>query len=576
LRTDLNELINDPDYKKLLDFYQDAEFEKCWELVKKLEERYPENQEILVFKDDLLLKSSFKNSMSSNKKEERQEKKKKIYKVGLFAIVTTTILLAVFLFAYFLIGLSTQTKKFEEDYLQLTSLEYQAEQLLGCGNPQAAAKIIEEMRMINAEYEKLPILMAETEELLQLEEKYNNAIVLAQQEKRIEALEIYKAIEAEHPNMWDVQYQINSLETGFEIESSLDEGSREFITENWDGVIEAYERALDLDPNLNDPLMIEQLIQGYLNKIISLLEDKSTTIEDIQNAENYYRKAVSLVSQSKAFTSERESLQKASSDLLQLKFSQASKNTLGDRNQTSISVAEAVSYLRKASNLDPENKALNADLKNAEYYQMAFKNFMNMNWDQTITYLNALLSNDPNYANGNANILLFDAYYALGKQYASLGLYLDAIKVLEQAEMIAWEDSNNLLKLFQVQIFLGEIFGKLNNYQDAVSYYQYALDTIDANKKLAAFPDLLKILSDANVQMAYLNYDNAYQSYQELVKNIDVFFSRSEVKIEDGVCLAFFAADNLSTVDAIIKENNLPANMNVTFGRELIVPIIEK
>jgi tetratricopeptide (TPR) repeat protein len=356
----------------------------------------------------------------------------------------------------------------------------------------------------------------------------------------------------------------------------MEEGNAAYQVEKWDQVISAYENALILDSELDDPLMNEQLLKGYLNRIISMFEDENTSIEDTENAEEYYRRAVAMTSQSKAFASARGTLQKASSDLLELKFTQIAKANLEDKNQTETSIAKAVSYLRKAANIKPEDTALNSDLKNAEHYQIAFENFIEMNWEQAITYLNQVSSVDSNYANGNASLLLFEAYYALGKQYYSMGLYLDAIKTLEQAEILAWHDSGNMIKLFQVQVLLGDAIGKLNDYENAVSYYQYALNAIQVNERLTNFPTIATKLAEANVFVTYRNYEDAFYAFQEVLKGIDVVYSISEIEISDGVYLAFFANENLSTVNAVLEANNLPTSTAITFGRKLKVPMIEE
>jgi len=45
-----------PDYIKLLEHYQLAEFNKCAEVLDKLEKQYPEHPGLINFKDDLQLK----------------------------------------------------------------------------------------------------------------------------------------------------------------------------------------------------------------------------------------------------------------------------------------------------------------------------------------------------------------------------------------------------------------------------------------------------------------------------------------------------------------------------------------
>ena len=570
------DLSSDPDYTKLLEHYQHAEFTKCEEVLDKLEKRYPEHPGLLNLKDDLQIKLSLKNMAISTEEEEKRKKKKVVLNMSVFAVIGTLIVMIVFLFSYYYLNANVTAKQLEDETALLTSLNYQTEQLLLAGQPQPAAEIVERIITINPEFVNLPELISRTDDLLRLEANYQTALNLITENKNTEALVILNEIEAEKPTFWDVSHQIASIETSFQIAKYMEEGNAAYQVGKWDQVISAYENALILDPELDDPLMYEQLLRGYLNKIISMLENENTSIEDIENAEEYYRRAVALAPQSKAFASERGNLQKASNNLLELKYTQIAKASLEDKNQTITSVAKAVSYMSKAANIKPENTDLQLDLKNAEYYQIAYKNFIEKNWEQAITNLNQITSVDSNYANGNASLLLFEAYYALGKQYSSVGLYLDAINKLEQAEILVWLDSDNLMKLFQVQVLLGDTNGNLNDYENAVSYYQYALNAIQVNKRLTNFPAITTKLAEANALAAYGNYEDAFAAFQEVLRGIDVIYSISEIEISDGVCLAFFANENLSTLDAVLEANNLPKNMVITFGRNLKVPMIEK
>jgi len=269
-------------------------------------------------------------------------------------------------------------------------------------------------------------------------------------------------------------------------------------------------------------------------------------------------------------------LQEASTNLLELKYTQTANASFADKNQTATSISKALSYMRKAANIDPENMALQMDLKNAENYQIAFQHFIEMNWVQTITELKQVLSVDSNFANGNASLLLFEAYYALGKQYYSAGFYLDALRTLEQAEILAWDDHDNLMKLFQVQVLMGDTFGKISDYQNAVSYYQYVVNITQDLPGITHFPDIAIKISDANILVANENYKDAFSAFKDILNGIDVIYSISEIEISGGVCLALFANENLSTVDAILEANNLPKTMVITFGRKLEVPILEK
>jgi tetratricopeptide (TPR) repeat protein len=430
------------------------------------------------------------------------------------------------------------------------------------------------MTAINPDFEGLAELKSQTDYLLRLESDYETALKLISENKNDEALIILKQLESEEPGMWDVSHQIELIETSIQIANYLDEGNAAYQGERWDLVIIAYENALTLDPKLDNPVMKEQLLDAYLKMIIGMLQNENASIEDIENAERYHRRAVAMIPQNKAFASERDNLQEISSNLLEVKFIQTARAILEDKNQTTTSIAKAVSYLREAANLQPENNALMLDQKNAENYQKAFRSFMEMDWVSAISSLNQVLEADANYANGNVKILLYEAYYAQGKLLNSISLYQDARLNLEQAEILAWDDTDNLMKLFQVQVLLGDTIGKTGDYENAVSYYKYALDVIKFPQNLTKFPTLTSKYDKANNLLAAGNFENSFAAFQEVLKGIDVVFSKSEIGIGDGVCLALFASENLSTVDVIIGANDLPNSMVVAFGRKLLVPKI--
>lgn len=575
-RADPPNLLSDPDYLRLIACYQNGEFTRCMDRLEKLDKRYPGRQELQKFREDIQLKLSFKTMAVSSKKEKRHKKMKGTLKVTIFAITSTVFVLIVFLFSYYYLNQIAAIRQLEEKTAQLNSLNSQAEQLLLGGQPEAAAEVIGMIEEISPEYENLPELKSQADDLLRLEDEYQSALSLIEEGQYDDALVILQGIESENPGLWDVSQQITSIETIIQIDEYLEEGDAAYQEEDWAGVISAYENALVLDPKLDDSLMIEQLLNSYLNMIINMLQSDEASIEDIMTAESYYRKAVALIPQSKEFASERGNLEEVSSNLLELKYTQTAKAILEDKNQTVNSIADAVDYLEKAVNIDPNNTALQLDLTNAEYYQIAFQYFIEMDWSQAVTNLNQVISVDADYADGNAGLLLFEAYYALGEQYYSSSFYQDALSNLEQAEILAWNDSDNLFRLFQVQVLIGNTYGEMTDYENAVSYYHYTLNAVDALSRLDDYPDIAARYSEAVYLTESGSYTDAFTAYQEVLSDIDVIYTLSEIEIRDGVCLAFFAAENLSTLDAVIEANDLSNNMVVTFGRSLSVPMIEK
>ena len=153
------DLSSDPDYTKLLEHYQHAEFTECKEELDKLEKRYPKHPGLLKFKDDLQIKFSLKNMAISIEEEEKLKKKKAIRNLSVFAVIATLGVMIIFFFSYYYFNDTVTAKQLEDETALLTSLSYQTEQLLLAGQPQPAAEIVERMVTINPEFENLPELI---------------------------------------------------------------------------------------------------------------------------------------------------------------------------------------------------------------------------------------------------------------------------------------------------------------------------------------------------------------------------------------------------------------------------------
>ena len=311
-------LSADPDYLKLVELYQHADFENCAELLEKLEKKFPRHPKLSKFRDDLNMQLYLKTVAVTTQKEHTQRKRKGNVNKSVFAIISAIILIAAFLVSYYFINNATIARRLEIETQQLKSLQTQAEQLLLAGRPQPATEIVEKMLAINPEFENLDELKLQTDRLLRMETDYNTALNLASEKKNDEALALLNQIDSEKPGLWDVSHQIELLEISLQITNYMKEGNDAYQVERWDQVISAYENAMALDPKLDDPVMKEQLLNAYLKKIIGMLDNESASIEDIENAELYHRRAVAMIPQNKAFASERGNLQEVSSSLLEL------------------------------------------------------------------------------------------------------------------------------------------------------------------------------------------------------------------------------------------------------------------
>jgi tetratricopeptide (TPR) repeat protein len=519
------------------------------------------------------MRLSFRTIASAHKKVDRRNKIKATFKLSLFAVFGTLFVLIVAFISYIYFNEKVTARQDEQQAIVLASLNDQAEELITVGKPESALQIIDKIKEIDPGYSNLANLTARTDNLLIYLAKYETAQELLSEGKSDEALAVLKEIEAENPGLWDVRLLIDSIETADRVDLLLNEANMAYQNQNWSQAISAYENVIQLEEN-NDSVITEQLLNSYLNQIVVMLQNENASIEEIDQAQEYYRKAVALAPQSKEFTNEREELQAVSVNLIEQKYAQTAKSLLEDRNQNEQTLAKAISYMRKGENVDPESDSPQIDLVNAEAYQLAFTNFINQDWLHSIENLEIVYASNPDFANGNAGILLYESYFALGMQYYNANFNEDALKYFEQTEIVARDDSSNPAKLFQVQTYIGHTLGKIGEYEDAVSYYEYALESIQFSQRVSNDPAIADQYAVAAGYNTIGDYNAAFTAYQELFDQVGLVYSSDEVAIEQGVLLAFFADEHQSTVALILEANDLPNTMVAPSNQILTIPKI--
>jgi hypothetical protein len=249
-RARLIDLSTDPDYQRLIDAYQHAEFAKCNDLFAPLEERYPQHPGLLKFNEDLQMKLSLRSVAEIIKKEQKREKWKATFNLSLFAVIATFLVMIVLMFSNVYFTDIVVANQLEQEKTQLILLYHQAEHLLLVGKPQPAAELIEKISLVNPRFENLPALASRTHDLLRLEAQYQKALNLLSENDHHEAWIILTEIETERPGLWDVSQHIALIENAVQINKYLDEGNAAYHDEQWGQVINAYENALNLIWNI--------------------------------------------------------------------------------------------------------------------------------------------------------------------------------------------------------------------------------------------------------------------------------------------------------------------------------------
>ena len=206
-------LVDDKEFIKLRQAYQNADFSACGEILARLEVRYPDQSQLRKYREEVQIRKTLKSIETHKKNSELRKKKTKGLRLSLFAMASTLLVIAAFLISYSYFNNKVSAKQLQEETTQLARLTEQIDQLLLVGKPRSAAEVLEKVRIIDPAYQRLPELETQTYNLLLHEMKYQTAISLLGEGKDQEALKLFQEIETDWPGLWDVRQRIDALES---------------------------------------------------------------------------------------------------------------------------------------------------------------------------------------------------------------------------------------------------------------------------------------------------------------------------------------------------------------------------
>jgi tetratricopeptide (TPR) repeat protein len=555
------EIKTDPKYQELLVSYQNGQWDHCRKLIHEMLLVYPGQQHLLEFRSDI------ETQVLVNKigTREANQRKRSSFRGVFLALLGGLIIVIV---AGFLVNntMSGYQQTIDDYRVQaeqaqeksLVSLVEQARLTIQAGKPAEALTILDQIEAISPNYPGISDLRATAAAKQNLAVTYEQAIIKVNAGLLDDALALFNDIMETDPKFRDTNYQIEKILKTQLIAKQISEAQQSYQQKEWESALIAYEKVLTLDTTrISDPKVKEELLYSYLRTIIQTLSQKEPSIDDLDRCGGYYRKALSLIPQDKKFIAERDNLRALSVELLITKYFQTAKMLLKDPNQAERSVIQAVDFLNRALELDRENSEVKTELEKALQYQDALTYFNQSNWEPAIKALEKIAKFDSTYPNGMVPVLLYEAYAGKGFKYFSGGFYLDARAAFEKAEILAWEDQDNKLRLFEIQIALGLSLGKLENYKDAVSYIDYALSPVLSSTPLAEDVKFLAALKQARDLNAESKYFEAYQIYLELLKRQNELFIFNQIAVNTGDNLAFIANTNYSTVHSVQDFNEV-------------------
>jgi hypothetical protein len=205
-------LSKDEGFLLLHEYYQCADYNKCVEIIDRLEASYPDHPTLQKFKEEITIRQTVRSVAKSQKNNKKHKKFSIRLRLAAFAFLSTLVVLVAFLFSYFHFSTQVSARQIDDEASQLAELSEQVEHLILVGKPRPAAERIAKIRAINSEYGRLSELEAKVYDLLLLETKYQSAVDLQEDGNHLEVLAFFREIESDWPGLWDVQQQIKTLE----------------------------------------------------------------------------------------------------------------------------------------------------------------------------------------------------------------------------------------------------------------------------------------------------------------------------------------------------------------------------
>ncbi len=570
----------DPDYQALLRDYQNADWDASLVSVEKLLKTYPEDPGLLDFQHELHMRNSLLHQSLEVEEEDKRERRKELGKKGLliFGAVAVVLVLAYLGFTWYQNSRMAAAEERARIALEqeLSSKYDIAQSYLNGGRASDALENFQEIEDEYPGYRDVPEKIAQAEALVALDEKYQDAKKLYQDGNLEQALQVFREVMAEDSKYADASILATEIENTLQVNELMDVAAAAFANLDWAGVVATHDQILEIDANADVSSLDVALFTSYLNLVIETASKPDVTVEEVDLAYQYYRKALAIFPQDKDFEAERAELQRVAVSLLANEYLLYAKELIETENYSQDAVEQALTFLNRANNIGSGTPAITSEIKVLQLYLSALEDFNNYRWDSAITSLEELKRSDENYANGMVSYLLYEAYLARGAALADFGEYSTARTDLDQAEILARGTYGNTMRLFAAELEIGSNLRRLSLTQLAAEYLRFAANQVNFVRKLGTgFPERSNTFAEAEAEYLSGDYWNASRLYELAMEDTSMIYDYVPVTIERGDMIAQIAFQNGSSVGAILQFNpQLGDNLIARSEMELQVPVL--
>jgi predicted Zn-dependent protease len=567
----------DPLFHSALEHMQDGDWESGLAELDQLVDNYPMDASLRTLRQEMQFRAQIDEDEQIDAVESRKQKLK-TWSIR-FGILVVVVVLAVWGYFTYSNWISNQwastrqTIESEVNSVELAVKYRDAQDLLQANRPDEAFVLLQELENVDPEYPGLVEVMEQAKRANALEVKYQEAMSLIKNEDLSNALILLNEIAEQEPYYKDIAQQISDLKSRSFLGDIYSQAETAFAEEEWIDAASGYETLRALDPEYQPDLVEERLFDAYVNAAQSLIAQDTESIEVLNTAESYYRKALTLRPQNQAVLIQREQARQTIRDRLFNSYIVAAQEALSEQGDSLDALASAEENFNKALELHPGDSRVLTMRELARLYLTSIDDFRNSDWNEAITSLEYIYSEDPDYAMGTSRQTLYEAYIARGDSWMVTGEYETALVDYQRAALLAEQDPVSKVRLFEAQLKVAEAQGSLGEYEKAVLIYRNAIEDAElAEEALDDRPDLVGDMEQADFYSDRNNFRAAFRLYSDAAQRVLYIFPRVTHVVQSDDYITRLARQYNTTVDAIYQANELNSSKDIVVGQELIIP----
>lgn len=532
--------IKDPLYESAMNFLQVGDWENGLVQLDKLILQYPLDHKLRTLRQEMHLRARMDEDEHVDQSVERRRRFSRIasrlWAVILILILVVTGYSSAASFIQEKIEDTRQTLEREFQVVEQAAKFRDAQALIRADRPEEALVLLEEVAASGVEIPELENTISQANAASGLAADYYDGLREMERQNWLAAKSKFENILDEDPTFRDVTILLADVERMSFMDEILLTSNQNYEAENWEAALEGYESIRALDQEFQSREIEEKLFSSYVNAAKATLVDQADSLQALEIAESYFRKALALRPQDPEVKSEREL---------------------------------------------------------AHLYLKAQNDFNHGLWSEVISGLEVINTENPDYALGTARQTLYEAYVSRGDARMSKGEYESATLDYQRASVLAKQDPEAVLRLFEAHLKIAEVEGAQGNFENAVFHYRTAIELSELksralrdNAAQAAF--LLEAESTAeegNFGVAYEQYRKAlgivpgniclsFGTYQEA---LSIAYGRERMvthEVQPGEYLTMLANRYRSTVCAIVVANELDNPDLIYLGQELLIPVL--